>query len=352
VKRFIGAAVISTAVAVVALGCRPGEVISPPDMKAAVRVGDVVRDSIEAVVTTTGTLKAKEQAVVLTECEGRFVMGVNAAGGRLDEGDSVEAGQMLAELKNPEMVATIAIEARKEEMGHAGKALERAKKQLEEGIIAEADVEPLRTAATTARYAYDVAAAQLDKLKIKSPVSGRIVKLAEIVDGDHVQPSVEIATIMNYRTIIAEVNITNPDFPRVKVGQHVRVSNFALKGEQFTGEVTTVRPIADQQTRAFKGEITIANSEEQLRPGMFVQAEIVVARHEDAVVVSPELVLTRNNKPVVFIVEEEEAVARDVHIGIETKDGVEVINGIEPDDVLVVEGFETLRDGTPVRVSK
>ena len=77
-----------------------------------------------------------------------------------------------------------------------------------------------------------------------------------------------------------------------------------------------------------------------------------MARHEDAVVVSPELVLTRNNKPVVFIVEEEKAVAREVHIGIETKDGVEVINGIEPDDVLIVEGFETLRDGTPVTVSK
>jgi RND family efflux transporter MFP subunit len=279
-------------------------------------------------------------------------MGVNASGDRLDEGDNVEAGQVLAELKNPEMVATIAIEARKEELGHAEKALERANKQLDEGLVAEAEVEPLRTAATTARYAYEVAAAQLDKLKIKSPVSGRIVKLAEIVDGDRVQPGTEIATVMNYRTIIAEVNIANPDFPRVKAGQHVRVSNFALKGDQFTGKVTTVRPTADQQTRAFKGEITIANQDEQLRPGMFVQAEIVVVRHEDAVIVKPQLVLTRNNKPVVFVVEDEKAVARDVHIGIETKDGVEVINGIEPDDVLIVEGFETLRDGTPVRVNK
>ncbi len=351
-KRLIGAAMLGAAVAVVAIGCRPGEVIEPPDMKAPVRVGDVVRDSIEAVVKTTGTLKAKEQAVLLAECEGRFVMGVNAAGGRLDEGDNVEAGQLLAELKNPELVATIALDARREELGHAEKALERAKKQLDQGIIAEADVEPLRTAATTARYAYEVAVAQLAKLDIRSPVAGKIVKLAEIVDGDRVQPGTEIATIMNYRTIIAEVNIANSDFFRVKVGQHVRVNNFALKGEQFTGEVTTVRPTADQQTRAFKGEITIANHEEQLRPGMFVQAEIVVARHEDAVVVKPELVLTRNNKPVVFIVEEEKAVAREVHTGIETRDGVEVINGIEPGDVLIVEGFETLRDGTPVRVNK
>ena len=99
VTRLIGAATLCAAVAVVAVGCRPGEVISPPDMKAAVPVGDVVRDSIEAVVKTTGTLKAKEQAVVLTEREGRFVMGVNSAAMRLDEGDEIEAGQIIAELK-------------------------------------------------------------------------------------------------------------------------------------------------------------------------------------------------------------------------------------------------------------
>lgn len=352
VTRLIGAATLCAAVAVVAVGCRPGEVISPPDMKAAVPVGDVVRDSIEAVVKTTGTLKAKEQAVVLTEREGRFVMGVNSAAMRLDEGDEIEAGQIIAELNNPELVATLAIDARKQEVEHTAKALERALKLHEEGMISESEVEPKRSAATSARYAYDAAAAQLKKLKIRSPVSGRIVKLAEIVDGDRVQPGVEIATIMNYRTIIAEVNIANPDFPRVKVGQHVRVNNFALKGEQFTGEVTTVRPTADQQTRAFKAEITIDNQAEKLRPGMYVQADIVVARHEGAVVVPPELVLTRNNKQVVFVVENEKAVAREVHIGIETRDAVEVINGIEPGDALIVEGFETLRDGTPVTVSK
>ncbi len=334
------------------VGCRPGEVIEPPDMKASVRVGDVTRDTIEAVVTTTGTLKAKEQALVLAESEGRFVMGHNAAGERLDEGDDVEAGQIIAELKNPELVATIAIDARKQELENAEKRLERALKQLDEGMISEAEVEPARSAVTSARYAYDAAAARLEKLKVKSPVTGKIVKLAEIVDGDRVAPGTEIATVMNYRTIIAEVNIANADFPRVKVGQHARVTNFALKNEKFDGEVTMITPVADQQTRAFKAEITIQNDTEKLRPGMYVQADIVVARHENALVLSPELVVTRNNKPVVFVVENEKAVAREVHIGIETRDAVEVVNGIEDGDLLIVEGFETLRDGTPVRLAK
>jgi len=373
------ACVVTYAVLIIAIagGCRQGEIIEPPDMKAPVRVGDVTRDTIEAIVKTTGTLKAKEQAVVLAESEGRFVLGKNRAGARLDEGDEVDSGQVIAELKNPELVATIAVDARKSELEQAEKELERIRKLLEGGITAEADLEPAETAMTRAQYAYSAALAQLEKLEMKSPVFGKIVKLAEIVDGARVVPGTEIATIMNYRTIIADVNIANSDFPRVIEGQDVRVSNFALEGDAFEGTVSMIRPVADEQTRAFKAEITIANPDEQLRPGMFVRADIVVARHEDAIIVPPELVLTRNNRSVVFVVESgksagdpadvspeddnaptaagnssDRAVAREVELGIETKDAVEIVSGIEPDDRIIVEGYETLRDDTPVRVSK
>jgi RND family efflux transporter MFP subunit len=349
-KKFALAGIVCIALSGVA--CRPGDVIDPPDMKAPVRVGEVMLETVEAVVKTTGTLKASEQAVLLTENEGRLVVGVNAAGKRLDEGDEVAAGQVIAELKNPSLVASVAIAARKEEADNAQNALKRMLRQIDEGLVADSEVEAARSAATSTRYAYEGAQAQLDKLKVKSPVTGRIVKLTEIVDGDHVVPGTEIATVMSYRTILADVNIANPDFSSIALGQKVRVLNFALKNETFQGVVAMISPVADQQTRAFKAEITIDNPDEKLRPGMYVQAGIIVAQHEKAVVVAPELVLTRNNKQVVFIVENEKAAAREVRIGIETRDAAEITSGIEPDDALIVEGYETLRDGTPVSVSK
>jgi RND family efflux transporter MFP subunit len=352
VVRVVSAIVPCALLAGIASGCRPGDVIDPPDMKAPVRVGDVTRDTVESVVKTTGTLKADEQAVLLTESEGRFVMGLKTAGERFDEGDEVKAGQTIARLRNPELMATIAIDARKEENANAKKALERVLKQIDAGDISPAEAESAQSAATSARYAYEAALAQLEKFKITSPITGKIVKLTEVVDGDRLLPGTEIATVMSYRTILADVNIANSDFPLVEIGQEARVTNFALKDEEFRGAVTMISPVADQQTRAFVTEITIDNEDEKLRPGMYVQADIVVARHENAVVVSPELVLTRNDKQVVFVVEDEKAVAREVHIGIETRDAAEVVSGIEPDDALIVEGFETLRDGTPVSVSK
>lgn len=335
-----------------AQGCRQGDVIEPPDMKAPVRIGVVTLQTVEDLVQTTGALKASEEATLITESEGRLIMGTNDAGERLDEGDEVEAGQLIAELKNPALVATTAHGAKKEEVKNARNAVKRAKKQFENGIISDAELEPLRADLANAEYALEGAVAQLDKLKIRSPVSGRIVKLAEIVDGDHVALATEIATVMSYKTIVAEVNIANPDYPRVAVNQVARVENFAFEGRTFQGHVAMIRPVADEQTRAFKAEIRIDNPDEALRPGMYIRAYIVVARHEKAIVVPPGLVITRNNRPVVFVVEDGKAVEREVEIGIENRDGVELLHGISQDDALIVEGFETLRDGTPVRISQ
>jgi RND family efflux transporter MFP subunit len=352
VNSFAKCFILCCTVAAGSVACRPGEVIEPTDLKAPVSIGDVSEETIEDVVRTTGTLRAVEQAVLLTESEGRFTVSCNDNGEPLREGSRVAAKQRIALISNPELTASIALDARREESDQAEHELKRLHELKSDGLIADSEVEPAQTAATRARYAYEGALAQLDKMQVISPISGRIVRLAEIVNGDRVVPGTEVAVVMDYTTVIAEVDIANPDFPRVKEGQSVVVRNFALKDEQFEGTVAIIRPVADEMTRAFKAEIEIDNPDEELRPGMFVQCDITVARHENAIVVQPELVLTRNNKPVVFVVEEEKAVARDVRIGIETKEKVEIIEGLNSDDTIIVEGHETLRDGTPVRITK
>jgi RND family efflux transporter MFP subunit len=319
-------------------------------MKAPVELGEPSIQTVEKVVESVGTLKAKEQAILITENEGRLVMGKNADGKRLDEGDYVQKGQLIAILENPSLIATTALGARKEELEKAQIDLDRALRQIKDGIIMDSELEPLRVALTTARYAHEAAVAQLDKLNIRTPVSGKIVKLEDIVDGDIVSAGTELGKVMNYQTILAVVDITNPDYPLVKVGQKVRVTNFAFEDQVFDGRVEMISPIADDQTRAFTAEISIDNADEQLRPGMFIQSHIIVERHENAIVVEPRIVITRNNRPVVFVVEDDKAVEREVRVGIEMRDGVELLNGINKDDEIITDGFETLRDGTPVRI--
>jgi RND family efflux transporter MFP subunit len=319
-------------------------------MKAPVELGEPSIQTVEKVVESVGTLKAKEQAILITENEGRLVMGKNADGKRLDEGDYVQKGQLIAILENPSLIATTALGARKEELEKAQIDLDRALRQIKDGIIMDSELEPLRVALTTARYAHEAAVAQLDKLNIRTPVSGKIVKLEDIVDGDIVSAGTELGKVMNYQTILAVVDITNPDYPLVKVGQKVRVTNFAFEDQVFDGRVEMISPIADDQTRAFTAEISIDNADLQLRPGMFIQSHIIVERHENAIVVEPRIVITRNNRPVVFVVEDDKAVEREVRVGSEMRDGVELLNGINKDDEIITDGFETLRDGTPVRI--
>ena len=126
------------------------------------------------VVVSCGTLRAKEQAVLMAEAEGRFVMGKNAAGERLDEGDEVKAGHLIAELKNPELEAQIAVDAHKQQLEDAENSLRRLEELHKADSASDEALEQARTAVIQARYAKDAAEEQLKKLAIRSPVAGKI----------------------------------------------------------------------------------------------------------------------------------------------------------------------------------
>jgi len=140
--------------------------------------------------------------------------------------------------------------------------------------------------------------------------------------------------------------------PILNIGQKAKVVNYALPDEVFTGEVTEISRIIDSESRTYKVTVSINNSERKLRPGMFVKVDIVVRAKEDAVLVPRYVVLTRNNKDVVFVVEKQRAVMKEVVLGLEDKENVEILSGLEEGERIVVKGYETLKDKTKVTVSK
>lgn len=83
---------------------------------------------------------------------------------------------------------------------------------------------------------------------------------------------------------------------------------------------------------------------------MFVRTEIVKAAHVDVVVVPKKLVVKRQNKDVVFVEEGARAQMRTVETGLESRDSIEIADGIEEGDRLITSNYETLRARTRVRV--
>ena len=83
---------------------------------------------------------------------------------------------------------------------------------------------------------------------------------------------------------------------------------------------------------------------------MFTKAEIIVERHENVVVIPKKVVLTRSRGKTVFVVERGVARERVIQTGLENPDFVEVVRGLKENDRLVVKGFETLRNGSQVKI--
>ena len=109
-------------------------------------------------------------------------------------------------------------------------------------------------------------------------------------------------------------------------------------------------PAMDPQTHTFRAEVDVDNARRLLRPGMFVEAAIIVERRTGVSVVPRDAVTDRAGRTVVFVIDGQRAVRRNVSLGLGDDDQVEVREGVESGERIVVRGLETLTDGTRVRV--
>jgi len=100
----------------------------------------------------------------------------------------------------------------------------------------------------------------------------------------------------------------------------------------------------------FKLRIEILNPALVLKPGSFIKADIVVRTQTEAIVIPKSVILDRGGSKIVYVVDRGLAVERRLKTGIENKDEVEILEGLKAKDQLIIEGFETLRPRSQVKV--
>jgi len=157
---------------------------------------------------------------------------------------------------------------------------------------------------------------------------------------------------MNYDKMFLDINLPEKTISEIQTGQQVIITNYTIAEDTLKGVVSELSPAVSTETRTFKGKLLIDNPALKLRPGMFVKADIVVARRDSAIVIPKSIILSSNRGKVVYVVDQSTARERRINIGIENQDYVEVITGLKQNDRLVVKGFETLRNDSKVKVIK
>jgi len=311
--------------------------------ETAVRIEEVRQGTISEAIKSASTVLADKRADVVLESGGT----VQAL--RAEEGDTVSAGRVLAVLKNPQLSADL--DRAEANFSKATQDLNSVQGLFEQGFVARREFDESRLAHETAR-ATVAAAREADRgRKVKSPIRGT-VSLRDIRYGEAVSPGKLAFQVVDLRDLLVEISLPEKDLARLRVGQEARVRSELLEGVEALGRVERISPVIDAQTGTVKVTIALNSTQQRVLPGMFVQVEVVVATHEEALLIPKVALVYDEGKTTVFVVEGGKAEQREVTKGFAGADSVEVVDGLASGDRIVVAGQGLLQDGARVRVVK
>lgn len=318
-----------------------------------VRVEPVKLKAIEEYALATGTVLATDEAVLKAQQSGYYKLQANPrTGAPFAMGDRVLRGETIIRLDNPEFENQVTIDSKKLNYEISEREFAKQEKLYEKGGITLRELTDAERMFIDARYSYDNAKLQLAKLQAIAPFDGIIVDLPYYTPNQLIEPGLLLAQVMDYSRLHAEVTLPGKEMERVARGQRALVSGYSGTVDTLTGTVTQVSPALDPDSRMFKLSLEIANDSLLFKPGMFVKVHIVVDAKDSTLVIPKDIILERRGAKTVFVVDKGIAVERRLETGLANRLEIEVLSGLKEDERLVVEGFETLRHRSKVKITK
>jgi RND family efflux transporter MFP subunit len=340
-------------------GCNASNTVDEVEFLVPVSVGDVGTADVEDLIVATGTLRVNEMVYLEVEAGGFIAFAQNSDGRRYSEGDRVRAGDVIARITGEDVRLAAGTEASRQRFETEKDDFEATKKLFDEGFKSKSDLLAAQSALEEARLNYEKSLNSENRSVLTTPIDGVILNLARrsdslnqpIADGQLVSPGFEVARIAPTDLLVADVDLVGQDVARVAVGLRARVRHYAWEDRMFPGEVIRLAPTIDQTTRALGVEVEVDNSEGLLRPGMFVEVTLVKEKREEVLVVPRNAVTDRGGKWVVFVLKGQRVAMKEVALGLGDDDIVEIREGLDGGERVVVHGLETLTDQTRVRVT-
>jgi cobalt-zinc-cadmium efflux system membrane fusion protein len=233
----------------------------------------------------------------------------------------------------------------------AGKNLQAAEHDLELAkATAASSIAGSRVAVTAARrhlLILGLKDSAIDALESKpglaavfsltSPLSGIVVERNATI-GATVGSDANLFKIIDISSVWIDANVFEKDLERVRRGQEVRVTVPAFPGSTFSGRVILVSSVVDPETRSVKVRTEVPNPDGRLKPDMFANVEIITDAHRAAISIPQSALLNDGGKTVVFVAVGSGYEKRAVTAGIQSNDRVEILDGLQPGDKVVVKG--------------
>jgi membrane fusion protein (multidrug efflux system) len=297
------------------------------------------RDTVVDAVRATGRIEAVQAVELRPDEQGRITEIL------FREGQSVTQGTPLIKIDD-EMLKAQA-ERAVADRDLANQQLERVRRLRAQNASSPADQERAEAAARSATAALELLRLQIERTTVRAPFSG-VVGQRFVSVGDYVTTQTPLASLQTMDPQRVVIEVPERYSADLRRGQTVQFTVAAYPGRTFTAEVEFIDPVVQDAARTIVLKARAPNRDHALKPGMFVEARLAIGQRTDAVVVPEDAVQPLRTANVVWAVVDGKADRRVVELGTRAPGRVEIVNGVEPGDIVVVGGLERMGEGMPV----
>ena len=304
--------------------------------KPAVKLATVTSLDVEQIGEYTATVEAEAKNNIAPTSPGRidkiFV----------EVGDYVRKGQKLVQMDAANLKQL------KLQLDNEQKEFNRIDELYKVGGASKSEWDAAKTSLDVRNTSYQNL---LENTQLVSPFNG-IVTARNFDNGDlYTSTQMPVLVVEQIAPVKLLVNVSEPNFPKVTKGMDVKVKLDVYGDEEFTGKVSLVYPTIDAATHTFPVEITLANANQRVRPGMFGRVTMSFGTKNHVVV--PDMAVVKSagsGDRYVYVYNNGTVSYNKVELGRRMGTEYELVSGVDNNSQVVIAGQTRLADGVEVEV--
>lgn len=287
---------------------------------------------------STGQLRPDEEVDLSFETSGKIV-GIN-----FTEGTRVKEGDLLAKMNDKPLQAQLQKLMAQKKLTEEKEFRQRS--LLEKDAISQESYDQIVTELQTIQADINLIRARISETELRAPFDG-IIGVRYLSEGSYANPSTKIARLVKISPIKLDFSISERYANQVHIGYPV---TFTVEGSEkiYEASVYAVDPRLDEATRTITIRALHPNKDEELKPGRFAPVTLLLSKIENTISIPSEAITPEMEGEMVYVYRKGRASISRVVTGLRTESMVQITNGLNFGDTLIITGILQLRQGLPV----
>jgi|NOAtaT_6_FD_contig_91_107112_length_6098_multi_3_in_0_out_0_4 RND family efflux transporter MFP subunit len=317
------------------------QVVDRSNVPVAITVANAEKRPISGNLTTTATLDSWTETDISAATAGQL-MSLS-----IDVGSFVSKGQKIGQIDT--RLREIGLRQATSTVEKLEKDLQRTRELLEGKAATELNYTELKFNYDNAKLQVEQIQEQIKDAVLTAPASG-IISSKRIDVGEFVSPGIPLATITDISRLKAILYMNEKDVYRLSTQQTVKVTCDIFPGQELQGKIVFISPKGDENHN-YRVEVALDNPGQKLKAGTYVKVEFDLGASSEAIQIPKACLPEGMKNPYVYVVQSKKAVLKQLTLGREIGEYVEVLSGIQAGETVVESGHINLTDGRPVEIS-